>query len=67
MEEHRLRVLEEGELRRLFGPKMNDLRGGWTKVHNEELYNLYSSPNILGMIKCRRMGWVEHVTEDACQ
>jgi hypothetical protein len=48
-------------LRKIFGPKMNEVRGGWRKLHNEELYNLYSSPNIVRMIKSRMMRWVGHV------
>jgi hypothetical protein len=49
-EEYRLRVL-----RRIFGPKGDEVTGGWRKLHNEELHNLYSSPNIIRMIKSRRM------------
>jgi hypothetical protein len=49
-EEYRLRVL-----RRIFGPKRDEVTGGWRKLHNEKLYNLYSSPNIIGMVKSRRM------------
>jgi hypothetical protein len=46
-------------LRRIFGPKRDDVTGGWRKLHNEELHNLYSSPN--RMIKSRRMRWAEHI------
>jgi hypothetical protein len=42
-------------LRRIFGPKRNEVTGGWRKLHNEELHNLYSSPSIIRMIKSRRM------------
>jgi hypothetical protein len=56
-EEHRLRVFENRVLRRIFGPKRDDETGDWRKLHNE-LYNLYSSPNIIRMIKSRRMRWV---------
>jgi hypothetical protein len=49
-EEHKLRVL-----RRIFGPKRDEVTGGWRKLHNEELHNLYSSPSIIRMIKSRRM------------
>jgi hypothetical protein len=42
-------------LRRIFGPKMDEVTGGWRKLHNEELHGLYSSPNTISMIKSRRM------------
>jgi hypothetical protein len=54
-EEHRLRVFENRVLRRIFGPKGDEVTGDWSKLHNEELHNLYSSPNIIRMIKSRRM------------
>jgi hypothetical protein len=60
-EEHKLRVLENGVLRRIFGPKRDEMTGDWRKLHNEELHNLYSSPNIIRMIKSRRMKWAGHV------
>jgi hypothetical protein len=60
-EEHRLRVFENKVLRRIFGPKRDELTGGWRKLHNEELQNLYSSPNIVRMIKSRRIRWAGHV------
>jgi hypothetical protein len=60
-EEHRLRVFENGVLRRIFGPKRDKVTGGWRKVHNEELHNLYSSPSIIRMITSRRMRWAGHV------
>jgi hypothetical protein len=47
-------------LRRIFGPKREE-DGSWRKLHNDELHNLYSSPNIVKVIKLRRMRWVEHV------
>jgi hypothetical protein len=47
-------------LRRISGPK-RDVTGGWRKLHNEELHNLYSSPSIIRMIKSRRMRWAGHV------
>jgi hypothetical protein len=50
-EEHRLRVFDNKVLRRIFGPKRDEVRGDWRKLLNEELHNLYSSPNIIRMIK----------------
>jgi hypothetical protein len=61
MEEHRLRVFENRVLRRIFGPKRDVVMGDWRKLHNEELHNLYSWPNIIRMIKSRRMRWAGHV------
>jgi hypothetical protein len=49
-------------LRRIFGTKRDEVRGGWRKLHKEELHNLYSSPSIIRMIKSRRMRWAGHVT-----
>jgi hypothetical protein len=60
-EEHKLRVFEKKVLRRLFGPKRDGVTGGWRKLHNEELHNLYSSPSIIRIIKSRRMRWAGHV------
>jgi hypothetical protein len=48
-------------MRRIFGPKRDDVIGDWRKPHNEELHNLYSSPNIIRMIKSRRMRWAGQV------
>jgi hypothetical protein len=48
-------------LRRIFGPKRDEVTGSWRKLHNEELHNLYSSPNIIRMIKSRKMRWAGHV------
>jgi hypothetical protein len=60
-EEHRLRVFENEVLRRIYGPKRDEI-GGWRKLHSEELHNLYYSPNITRMIKSKRMTWAGHVT-----
>jgi hypothetical protein len=60
-EESKLRVCENRVLRRVFGPKRDEVTGKWRKLHNEELNNLYSSPNIVRVIKSRRMRWAEHV------
>jgi hypothetical protein len=46
---------------RILGPKRDEIKGGWRKLHNEELHNLYSSPGIIRMIKSRRMRWAGHV------
>jgi hypothetical protein len=48
--------------RRIFGPTRDEVTGGWRKLHNGELHNLYSSPSIIRMIKLRRMRWAGHVT-----
>jgi hypothetical protein len=60
-EERRPRVFGNRVLRRLFGPKRNEVTGEWRKLHNEELHDVYSSPNIVQVIKSRRMRWVGHV------
>jgi hypothetical protein len=59
-EEHRLRVFEIRVLRRIFGPKRDEVTGGWRKLHNEELHNLYSSTSIIRVINSRRMRWAGH-------
>jgi hypothetical protein len=48
-------------LRRIFGPKIDEVTGSWRELHIEELHNLYSSPSIIRMIKSKRMGWARHV------
>jgi hypothetical protein len=60
-EEHRLRVFENRVLRRILGPKRDEITGDWRKLHSGELHNLYSSPDIIGQIKSRRMRWAGHV------
>jgi hypothetical protein len=55
-----LTELTEQVLRRIFGPKREEVAGGWRRLHNEELHNLYASFNIIRMIKSRRMRWVGH-------
>jgi len=60
-EEHRLRVCENRVLRRIFGPRRDEVTGEWRKLHNEELNELYSSPIIVRVIKSRRMSWAGHV------
>jgi hypothetical protein len=56
-EERRLGVFENRMLRRVFGPKRDEVTGEWRKLHNEKLNDMYSSPSILWVIKSRRMRW----------
>jgi hypothetical protein len=58
-------VFENRVLRRIFGPKRDEVTGCWGKLHNEKLHNLYSSPSIIRMIKSRRMRWSGHVARMA--
>ena len=60
-EEVRLRVFENRVLRRIFGTKRDEVTGEWRKLHNEELYDLYCSPNIVRVVKSRRIKWAGHV------
>ena len=55
--------IENRVLRRIFGPKRDGVTGDWRKLHNEELSSLYSSPNIVRLIKSRRMRWAGHVSQ----
>jgi hypothetical protein len=59
-EEHRLRVFENRVLRKIFGPKREE-DGSWRKLDNDELHSLYSSPNIVRVIKSSRVRWAGHV------
>jgi hypothetical protein len=59
-EEHRLKVFENGVLRKMFGPKGKE-DGSWRKLHNDELHSVYSSPNIVTVIKSRWLSWAGHV------
>ena len=60
-EERKLRVFENMVLRRIFGPRMDEVTGIWRRLHNEELNDLYSSSNIVRVIKSRRIRWAGHV------
>jgi len=60
-EEHRLRVFENKVLRRVFGPRRDEVTGEWRKLHNEELRYLYSLPIIVRVVKLRRMRWAGHL------
>ena len=60
-EECRLRVFENRVLRRIFGPKRDKVTGEWRKLHEEELNNLYFSPNIFRVIQSRKIRWAGHV------
>jgi hypothetical protein len=60
-EEHRLKVFENRVLRKIFGPKREEAES-WRKLHNDELHSLYSLPNIVRVIKSRKMRWAGHVT-----
>jgi len=60
-EERKLRVFENMVLRRIFGPRRDEVTGEWRRLHNKELNDLYSSPNIVRVIKSRRMRWAGHV------
>jgi hypothetical protein len=57
----RLRVFENGVLRRIFGPKRDKVTEEWKKLYNDELNDLYSSPNIICVIKLRRKKWAGHM------
>jgi hypothetical protein len=61
MEEHTLRVFEDRVQKRIFGPKREEVVGDSRRLHNEELRNFYASPNIVRVIKSRKMRWAGHV------
>jgi hypothetical protein len=69
-EERRLKVFENTVLRRVFGPKRDEVTGEWGKLHNEELNELYCLPNIVRVVNSRRMRWAGHVArmgrEEVC-
>jgi hypothetical protein len=68
-EKHRLRVFENRVLRRTFGPKRDEVTGGWRGLHNEELHNLYFTPSIIRMLKSKRVGLAGRVApmgEEEC-
>jgi hypothetical protein len=71
-EEHRVRVFEKRAVSEVFGTKREEVTGGWRRLHNEELHNLYASPNTIQMMKSRWSGQAEHVTymeqmQNACK
>jgi hypothetical protein len=62
-EDHRLRMVENRVLRRVFGPKRDEVTGEWRKLHNEELHDFYSSLSIIRITKSKRMRWAGHVAQ----
>jgi hypothetical protein len=66
-EERKLRVFENKVLRKIFGPRRDEVTGDWRRLHNEELNDLYCSPNVVRMIKSRRMRWVVHVARTGAE
>jgi hypothetical protein len=64
-EERKLRLFENNVLKRIFGPRRDEVTGDWRRLHNEELNDLYSSPNVVRVIKSRRMRWAGHVARMA--
>jgi hypothetical protein len=66
-EEHTLRVFGNRVLKKIFGLKRSEVTGGWRRLHNEALHNLYSLPSIIRMITSRTMGWAEHVARNGAR
>jgi hypothetical protein len=66
-DEHRLRVFGNRVLRRIFGPRRDEMTEGWRKIHNEELRKWFSSPSIIRMIKSRKMRWAGHVARKGAE
>jgi hypothetical protein len=62
-DKHRLRAFEKRVLRRIFGPRRDEVTGGWRKLHNKEFRDLNSWPSIIRMVKLRRMRWEGHVAQ----
>jgi hypothetical protein len=60
--EHRLRVFENRVLRIIFGPKREEVAGGWRRLHNEKLHSLYASPKVIRVFRSRRIRWEGYVT-----
>ena len=60
-EEHRLRIFENRVLRKIFGPKRDEVPGEWSRPHNEDLYEMYSLPSTIRVTKSRRMKWTEDI------
>jgi hypothetical protein len=59
--EHRLRAFDNRMLGKIFGPEQEEVAGGWRRLHSEELRNMYDSPNVVRMIKTRKIRWAEYV------
>ena len=60
-DEHKLRVFENKGLRKIYGPKRDEMTGEWRRLHNEELHGLYDSPDVVRIMKSRRLRWAGYV------